>query len=285
MTQAPSFYAGFLQPESAANTDYQPQYPFDNVTQTRSGHMFELDDTKDRERVRLQHRTGTFIEMQPNGDEVHKVYGDGYEITVKDKHISISGKCVVEILGDANIHIAGDKTETVDGSVVQHIKGNYSQIVEGISSITSQGNMSVTAGSGVTGKLSIKTGSTVSLDSDLRVRGEISGDKIFSFGRIDTSPTGGISAGIQGFVTALGGISVGVPAVTPIAVPGNILCVGTINAGLLINAGVSMNAPVGNFGLMSAGLMTDTVNTSIYDSHVHIGNRGFPTSPPLSPMV
>ena len=49
-------------------------------------------------------------------------------------------------------------------------------------------------------------------------------------------------------IIVVGGVAVGFP----VPVPGNILCIGTINAGLLINAGVSVNAPIGNFGLMSA---------------------------------
>lgn len=278
MTTAPDNYKGFFEPESAANTDYQPTYPYNNVKQTRSGHMFEMDDTKDRERVRLQHRTGTFIEMHPNGDEVHKIFGDGYEITVKDKHVQIQGKCVIEILGDAFVHIAGDKTETVDGSVVQHIKGNYTQVVEGVHSTTSQGNMAISAGSGVSGKLSIKTASTVSLDADLRVRGEVGADKVYSFGRIDAAT--GISAGPLGFVSMTGGISIGIP----VAVPGNMLCIGSINAGASITAIAAVNGSTGNFGLMSAGLMTDTVNTSLYDFHTHVAPLGM-TSIPLVKMV
>ena len=34
----------WTEPESAANTDYQPQYPYNNITQTESGHAFEGDD-------------------------------------------------------------------------------------------------------------------------------------------------------------------------------------------------------------------------------------------------
>jgi hypothetical protein len=279
MSDTPSFYKGFFQPESAANTDYQPVYPFNNAKSTPSGHLFEFDDTKERERIRLQHRTGTFIEMQPNGDEVHKVYGDGYEITVKDKHVLIQGQCVIEILGDATIHIAGDKTETVDGSVSQHIKGNFTQIVEGISSVTSQGNMEISAGAGIAGKLSLSAGASVSVDSDLRVRGEIGADKIYSFGRVDAET--GISAGPLGFVSLTGGLSLGVP----VAVPGNIICVGTINAALPITSGVSVNSITGNFGTMNAGLMTDTINTNLYDVHTHIGNLGHPTSPPTPSMI
>jgi hypothetical protein len=50
-----------------------------------------MDDTPTRERIRLQHRIGTFMEMYPNGDEVHKVYGTGYEIHLKGKNVLIKG--------------------------------------------------------------------------------------------------------------------------------------------------------------------------------------------------
>lgn len=280
MSEKPSFYKGWTEPESAANTDYQPTYPYNNVTQTRSGHMFELDDTKGRERVRLQHRANTFIEMHPNGDFVHKVFGDGYEIIVKDKNVQIKGTCNITIEGDAYMYVMGDKVEQIDGNLEQHVKGNYTQVVEGVSNITSQGNMRIDAGSSLTGSLTLSAGDVVTLNADLSVAGEIVADKIFSNGRIDTSPIGGISAGKYGFVTMLGGVSVGFP----VAVPGNMICIGTMNAGLLVNAGVSVNSPVGNFGLMSAGLMTDVVNTSIYDSHIHPTPKG-PSGPPSSPMV
>jgi hypothetical protein len=295
----PDRYFGWNEPESAANTDYPPVYPYNNVTQTKSGHMFELDDTKGRERVRLQHRANTFIEMHPNGDEVHKIWGDGYVITLGDHNISIGVeggkpgtdgqercKLNITVYGDVNMHVTGDKTETIDGNVTQHIKGNYTQTVEGMSTIASQGNMYVEAGSGPLGRLSITTGLRgVAIDGTLRVKGEVAADKIFSFGRIDTGPTGGIGAGAMGFVTALGGLSIGVPLGAPIAVPGNILCVGSISAGSFIASASVVTAPLGTFQIMKAGLMTDTINKNILNLHTHIGNKGFPTSSPLTPMV
>jgi hypothetical protein len=89
-----------------------------------------------------------------------------------------------------------------------------------------------------------------------------------------------MKSGVGGFVTMLGGVAVGFP----IPVPGNIICVGTMNAGLMVNAGVSVNSPTANFGFMSAGLMTDVVNTSIYDSHIHPTPEG-PSGPTTSPMI
>ena len=270
----------WTEPESAANTDYQPVYPYNNVTQTRSGHMFELDDTKGRERVRLQHRANTFIEMHPDGNEVHKIFGDGYSITLGDHNISI-GVDDKNLAKKLNImQVMGNKIENIEGDVTQHIKGSYTQVVEGYSSVTSQLGASITAGGGTSGGLQIKA-ANVNMDGNSRIRGNLNAGNIYSQGRVDTSDTGGMKAGIGGFVTMLGGVAVGFP----LAVPGNILCIGTINAGLLINAGVSVNAPIGNFGLMSAGLMTDLVNTTIFDVHAHIGNKGFPTSSPLSPMI
>ena len=38
----------WTEPESAANTDYQPVYPYNNVTQTEAGHKLEMDDTPGR---------------------------------------------------------------------------------------------------------------------------------------------------------------------------------------------------------------------------------------------
>lgn len=281
----PDAFWGWNEPESAANTDYQPKYPYNNVTQTRSGHMFELDDTKGRERVRLQHRANTFIEMHPNGDEVHKIFGDGYTITLGDHNISIgvddgnlAKKLNITVFGDVNMQISGNKVENIDGDVTQHIKGNFTQVVEGYSDVTSQIGMTLTTGGG-SGGLHIKSGS-VNMDGNLRVRGQIMAGNIYSDNRVDTSPLGGMSAGKQGFVTILGGVAVGFP----IPVTGNIICVGTINAGLMVNAGVAVNSLTGNFGFMSAGLMTDIVNTSIYDSHVHPSFKG-PTGPPIPPMI
>lgn len=284
MTTKPDFFTGWVEPESAANTDYQPIYPFNTVTQTESGHLFELDDTPKRERVRLAHRTGTFIEMHPNGDEVHKVFGDGYEITIKDKNVLIQGKCNIEILGDANIHVAGDKIEQVDGNYELRVKKNFTQTVEGVSLITTKNDMIMRIGATITGALSIAVGDCIFLSGDINADGEFTAQKITSQGRIDA--LGGVSAGKFGFVSLEGGLSIGVP----VAVPGQIICSGTISAGIgmnslgYVNASVVVNAPTAFFGIMDAVLMTDTINTSIYDFHRHPAPKGI-TGIPLNPMV
>ena len=123
----------------------------------------------------------------------------------------------------------------------------------------------------------------VGVGGNLYVGGEIVAQKIYSKGRVDAGT--GVSAGPLGFVTGTGGISVGVPTpATPVAVPGQIMCIGNILSYTSINAMIAMNAPLGNFGTMSAVLMTDLINTGIYDSHIHPTPKGM-SGPPTLPMI
>ena len=268
-------------------------------------HSFELDDTPTRERIRLQHGKGTFVEMHPNGDQVTKIIRDGYTIILGDHNIAIGtekytrsqaqnilstaaelsaeeiayfqniangttqNKLNITVYGDVNMHVTGNKTEQVDGNVEQYIKGNYTQTVEGIHSVASFGNMEINAGASQLGKLTINTPDYVKINGDLSVSSEIKAQKITSETRVDAGT--GISAGALGFVTITGGLSVGIP----VAIPEQIVCAGTITSFS------SVNAPLGNFGISSSVLAFDIVNQLIRKVHTHMSPKGV-TSPPLN---
>ena len=269
----------WTEPESAANADNQPVYPYNDVTQTESGHLFELDDTPTRERVRLQHRSGTFFEMHPNGDEVHKVYGDGYEIVIKNKNVLIKGTCNITINGDANMHVLGDHNVQVDGDYNLQVAGKMNQRVVGDVSVSSDNDISLTANENFGGSLRLAAADHLYLASDLVVGGSISADIINAETRVNAGT--GVFAGPLGFVSGVGGLSLGVPsAATPVAVPG---CINTVGA---ITSLASVNAPTANFalakcGIMDAVLMTDVINSTIYNYHIHPAPRG-PTGPPMT---
>ncbi len=57
-------------------TQYAAKYPYNNVTETESGHIVEFDDTVGKERIQLAHRNGSFQEWFPNGDKVEKITKD-----------------------------------------------------------------------------------------------------------------------------------------------------------------------------------------------------------------
>jgi hypothetical protein len=242
---------GWTEPESPASTEYPPKYPFNNITQTMSGHMFEMDDTPGGERIRIHHRSGTFTEMHPNGDEVHKIYGDGYEIITKNKNVLISGVCNITINGDSILHVKGDRKELVEGDYSLIVKGEYNLAVNGVASLMSKDDMTVGCGNITDGSLNIMTGSHLQLNGDLSVNGHITG-KSLTADRVDAL---GVGAG------PLGMFSVGP-----------------------ITSLLSVQAPLGNFGIMDAVLMTDTVNTALHNAHFHFAKFG-PTSPPIPKMI
>lgn len=252
LNQPPSINL-WTEPESAANTDYQPVYPYNNITLTESGHSFEMDDTPARERVRLQHRSGTFIEMHPNGDEVHKVYGDGYEIVIKNKNVLIKGVCNITVEGDCNMQVLGDFNHSVKGDYNLEVAGKMKQRVVGDISLSSDEDISITANENFGGAVRIAAADNVTISSDLVVGGSIAGDIISAETRINAGT--GVYAGPLG-VYSLGPIT----------------------------SLISMQAPLGTFSLMTSIMMTDVVNTNIYKTHIHPAPRGI-TGPPILPMV
>ena len=278
MSTKPENYKGFFEPESAANTEYQPEYRYNHTIETPRGHMFEMDDTPERERIRISHRSNTFIEMHPNGDEVHKIFGDGYEIVVKDKNVLIKGTCNITIEGDCNMRVQGDMVQTIEGNFEQHIKGNYKQLIEKTSTVQSQGDMLIGGGYSATGSIALETGDAVFIKADLAINGEMTAQKITSKSRVDAVT--GMSAGPLGFVTTEGGVAVGIP----VAVPSKVLVATDVIAGGTVDAAVAVNSPQGTFGVMNSILMHDEMNTTIYNSHIHPTPKG-PSGPPSAKMV
>ena len=78
---------------------YAAVYPFNHVFESESGHVMEIDDTKDNERLFTQHRTGTSQEIDKDGNQVNIVKGDHYNI--------VSGKRQAIIEGNADLTIGG----------------------------------------------------------------------------------------------------------------------------------------------------------------------------------
>ena len=105
-------------------------YPYNKIYETETGHFKEYDDTEGNGRIREQHRSGTFTEMQEDGsretsvekDEYIRVKGDVKIVGESDATIEISGACNVVIGGDASIQVAGSTlldcpTTTITGDL------------------------------------------------------------------------------------------------------------------------------------------------------------------------
>jgi hypothetical protein len=112
-------------------TQYNTQYPYNQVTSTESGHYFELDDTPGYERTHLYHRSGTFNETHPDGSHVNKIVKDKYTIVMKDDHVYVMGECSVTVQGNAKVYVKQNCDLKVDGNLNFNVKGNWAATVGG----------------------------------------------------------------------------------------------------------------------------------------------------------
>lgn len=107
---------------------YASTYPHNKVIETESGHKIEIDDTPGAERIRVQHHSGSFVEMHPEGDLVYR-QKNKYEITIEND----------------NCHVQGNINLLVDGNVKQYIRGNLDVFAAGNMSFKCGGNISFDA--------------------------------------------------------------------------------------------------------------------------------------------
>lgn len=96
-------------------------------------HVQEFDVSLGWERISTMHRTGTYKEWTPIGDDTTVIVGNEYRIVVKNQHINIKGDCTITI--DGNLHTL------VKGDEYRHVKGNQTELIEGNLTQTVLGNV------------------------------------------------------------------------------------------------------------------------------------------------
>jgi hypothetical protein len=105
-------------------------YPNNKTFETRSGHIFEVDDTPDNEHLLDYHRTGTYERVDCDGNKTVKVVGDKYEIVAGNDNVTIFGDVNLTIAGNLNQYVQGDWNIQVDGNKTEVIRQNKKEKVE-----------------------------------------------------------------------------------------------------------------------------------------------------------
>jgi hypothetical protein len=111
------------------------QYPKNQVRETISGHVTEIDDTPGAERMLFKHKTGAGVEFRPDGTVVVSARNNTIQITGGDHKVIVegngemvyNGSLNLRVVGDFNLDVGGDYNVTVAGDKVDDIKGGYSQ--------------------------------------------------------------------------------------------------------------------------------------------------------------
>lgn len=272
----------WIEPESQLRYSKNPHNKV--IAQTPSGSSFHMDSTPEYEHIRLQHRSGSYTEVQNDGTEVHKIVGDGYEIITKNKNVLIKGYCNITIEGNCTTHIKGDLVQRIDGNFFQEVRGDSTTYVAGDCSVNSQGDMDISVG-GLLSEITLSSAEGVQIQGDLDVTGGIatkstihaelnitSSQKITSMMGIGTM--GGLEVGTISPSLTFPGVGV-VVADTSVSAP-------YMNA-MLIDTGI-LNSTTVNSTTVVSGMVLDSGGSmmalrSQYNAHVHgNGNEGFPTT-------
>jgi len=259
---------------TSANTQVG-SYPYINLTQTEAGHMDMKDDTPGSESMRRQHGTsGTYQHWYNNGDADAVVKGNNFTVIVKDNNVSIHGVCNIEVYQDCKLTVHGDMISEIDGSLKASVGGKSHIHTAGRVDLSSDGDINITAGSGDTltglggGTIFLNSPADVVVSGDLRVQGAITATSISS----KTNVTAGFKVFATGGLETLGGINAGFVTPGPVVPPGVITSISSIEC------------PLATFGVMKSILMSDTLNSKIYDTHVHPSFKG-PTGIPAVPFI
>lgn len=290
-----------LEPPSPIDEDFPPDYKNSQLWESSSGHSLLMYDVKGRESVRLQHRSGTFFELHPDGKRVNKVFGDNYEIVIGDNQIYVSGLCKITVIGDAVIDCQKDLTMKVAKDFTMEVGGDFTQIVKGTTRLNSSGDTRITAGGILNPASTVTVNAPVSMqiEADVNINGGLTSKSVVSTGQINADgiitsgtsvvpivdPTGNLSGSPGGFVTKYGGITIGVDGV---AIPGTIrnmgspltgmlghyIGTGTISAVLPISSATSMLAPLVLSGIVVGGYVRDAMGSMAgirveHNLHVH----------------
>ena len=101
------------------------EYPNYWSHKTRSGHSFIMDDSPGNETVTLQHRSGTAIQMRPDGGMTMTTHNGKYEVVFGENRVTVSGAQDITVKGDASFRVYGDYNVTCHKDYNLTVLGNW----------------------------------------------------------------------------------------------------------------------------------------------------------------
>jgi hypothetical protein len=121
------------------------EYTKNQVRETISGHVTEIDDTDGRNRILIKHSSGAGIDMLPDGsiiinsrrntirisagDEKVIIEGDGEIVYNGNLRLNVAGNFDLKVGGDYNVEVGGDHVEDIKGAYRQDINKNFQSFI------------------------------------------------------------------------------------------------------------------------------------------------------------
>lgn len=146
------------EPGSAFNA----KYPYNRVISTKSGHVIELDDTPEHERIHIYHKSGTYIEIAPDGRLVIKSVADSFEVVGGNQNVFVKGNAKFEVEGTIDVYAKKAISIESDAGIKMKAPGGVT-VVGG--SLTVE--KSVATVTGATGTFTSSTGQTIDVQNGI----------------------------------------------------------------------------------------------------------------------
>ncbi|MEK9695399.1 MAG: hypothetical protein VW270_06510, partial [Candidatus Poseidoniales archaeon] len=123
--RATAYYANTSWQELAVSGNTVPDYPYNHVRETESGHLEEFDDTDGSRRYHRYHPSGTFEEIIDDGTRTIKVIGEDYELYMDGKNIYVDGNVNMTVTGNKRELIQGNYHLEVEGDMTMDLKQSW----------------------------------------------------------------------------------------------------------------------------------------------------------------
>lgn len=261
----------------------QSIYPYNSVTQSRSGHVFEVDDTMGHERIKETHKSGTYREVNASGGVTTVILGEADVTIHKPASLTVFGHLNV-FAKSASLTVTDDYKIEVNGNMEQTVKGQYKlKVGSYINEVTGDKEENIKGKKGTT----IGTGLVTTVKS---------GGKMCSvIGDVTNTNTGGHSTTCTGFNSTVGVLGNSVVSPAGVNLTGGIvgidsatLCnITSLGATNMLSSVTTMATPLLNVvsgGILSTGDIRALGGVRGLVTHVHaVGGSASPaTGPPIA---
>ena len=105
---------------------YGAVYPYNHVHLSESGHLIEVDDTPNNERLHRYHRTGTYEEIGSLGQRVIKVVNENFHMGLNNDYTSIRGSKYLNITNTLDIVSRGGYYHDSGTNPIEMSAGSFS---------------------------------------------------------------------------------------------------------------------------------------------------------------
>lgn len=188
MESTNSYGSGKIQDEgsgsnfSEPNSPYNAKYPYNHVTESSSGHVIELDDTPNHERVHIYHKSGSFVEFHPDGKLVIKSINDNFTVALQDYNLYCDGELNIVCKNNANIVAKGDVNVSTEnnfnlnavGNVLINTSGKFEVSADNGIFLNSPNNIGLTSN----GKVFVEASGNISTKTNSDLINVVNGNKV-----------------------------------------------------------------------------------------------------------